>query len=90
MSFTVIYHPAVKDDAAAISKEIRDRIKSAIEIRLTSEPAKHGKPLGQYASWILEATGRGLACGVRHLRQRGSRVCHQAPQQVYDEVSERL
>ena len=45
MSFTVIFHPAVKNDAAAISKAIRDRIKSAIAIRLTSEPAKYGKPL---------------------------------------------
>lgn len=45
MAFAVIFHPAVKDDAATIAKAVRERIRSAIATRLTTEPALYGKPL---------------------------------------------
>ena len=46
MKFTVIYHPAVeKTDLPSLNRNIKTRIKKAIEERLITEPTKYGKPL---------------------------------------------
>ena len=46
MSFNVTYHQDVKDiDLPKINKDIKLRIKKAIEERLMSDPLKYGKPL---------------------------------------------
>jgi len=46
MSYIIRYHPAVRDkDVPKIDKAVRQRIKSAIELRLTTEPLKFGEPL---------------------------------------------
>ena len=46
MKFTIIYHPDVKNiDLPKINRNVRLRIKKAIEERLMTEPAKYGKPL---------------------------------------------
>lgn len=43
--FTVRYHSRVKDDIASLSKPVRERIKKAIEEKLTTKPELFGKPL---------------------------------------------
>jgi len=46
MSFNVTYHQDVKDiDLPKINKDIKLRIKKAIEERLMTDPLKYGKPL---------------------------------------------
>jgi len=46
VKFTIIYHPDVKNiDLPKINRNVRLRIKKAIEERLMTEPAKYGKPL---------------------------------------------
>ncbi len=45
MTFSVIFHPAVKEDAAVLTKTMRERIRSAIETRLVEDPSRYGKPL---------------------------------------------
>lgn len=46
MSCSVRYHPDVRDkDIPKIDKAMRQRIKSAIELRLMTEPEKYGEPL---------------------------------------------
>jgi len=46
MSFNVFYHQDVKDiDLPKINKDVKLRIKKAIEERLMSDPLKYGKPL---------------------------------------------
>ena len=46
MSFNVTYHQDVKDiDLPKINKDIKLRIKKAIEERLMNDPLKYGKPL---------------------------------------------
>ncbi len=46
MSYIVRYHPDVRDkDIPKIDKAVRQRIKSAIELRLMTEPEKYGEPL---------------------------------------------
>ena len=46
MRFAIIYHPDVRNiDLPKINKNVRLRIKRAIEERLMTEPTKYGKPL---------------------------------------------
>lgn len=46
MPFTLLYHPAVRDDDfLLIDKRTKERIRKAIEERLQVEPDKYGKPL---------------------------------------------
>ncbi len=46
MRFTIIYHSDVRNiDLPKINKNVRLRIKRAIEERLMTEPTKYGKPL---------------------------------------------
>lgn len=46
MSFTISYHPDVKQiDLPKINNDVKLRIKKAIEERLMSDPTKYGKPL---------------------------------------------
>lgn len=46
VAFEVVYHPAVvKDDIPALSKTWKDKIRDAIEEKLTTSPDFFGKPL---------------------------------------------
>jgi mRNA interferase RelE/StbE len=48
MPFEVEYHPEVKKkDLPGIPKNVRERIRKAIETRLLGSPASAGKPLRQ-------------------------------------------
>ncbi len=48
MLFEVEYHPQVKEkDLLAIPKNMRERIRKAIEVRLLGDPVSAGKPLRQ-------------------------------------------
>lgn len=56
--FEVVYHPAVaREDISALNRDVRDRIRKAIEARLTRAPQEYGKPLGGNlrAYWSLRA-----------------------------------
>jgi mRNA interferase RelE/StbE len=90
MSFTIIFHPAVKDDAAAIAKTIRERMRNAIDTRLTTEPALYGKPLRgtltgywklRVGDWRVVYTIRGNEVIVFAIKHRS---------RVHDEISDRL
>ena len=44
--FQVVYHPAVSDrDIPSLNRDIKTRIRKAIEARLTRAPQDYGKPL---------------------------------------------
>lgn len=46
MAFRLVYHPAVlEEDLRSINRDIQNRIRRAIEQRLTSEPTYYGAPL---------------------------------------------
>ena len=46
MPYQLFYHPEVqKQDLADIPKNMKSRIKKAIERRLSTEPGKYGEPL---------------------------------------------
>lgn len=90
MIFAIVFHPAVKEDAAAISKAIRERIRSAIDTRLTSEPALYGKPLrGTLAGyWKLRVGDWRVVYAIRGTEVIVFAIKHRS--RVYDEVGDRL
>ena len=45
MSFTILFHPEVAGDMAALPALMKERVKKAIAKRLMTEPALYGKPL---------------------------------------------
>ena len=46
MPYDILYHPdVVKEDISKIPNNIKQRIKTAIELRLTISPEKYGLPL---------------------------------------------
>ena len=54
--FRVVYHPAIiRDDLPAINRDVKDRIRRAIEARLTRTPQDYGKPLmgSLHSYWSL-------------------------------------
>ena len=60
MRFAIVYHQDVgKIDLPQINKNIRLRIKKAIEERLMTEPTKYGKPLRKSLKgyWKLRVGG---------------------------------
>lgn len=90
MSFDVIFHQAVKDDAADIAKAMRERIRSAIASRLTSEPALYGKPLrGTLAGyWKLRVGDWRVVYAIRGNEVIVFAIKHRS--KVYEEVGDRL
>lgn len=90
MSFTVTFHPGVKDDVAGLAKAIRERIRNAIETRLTCEPALFGKPLRgtlagywklRVGDWRVVYTIHGNEVTVYAIKHRSG---------IYDELNDRL
>ncbi len=45
MSYKLTYHHEIKDDLAAVPKNIKDRIRHAVENRLMVDPISYGVPL---------------------------------------------
>ena len=44
--FQIVYHPLVlREDIPALNRDIKDRIRRAIEMRLSRAPRDYGKPL---------------------------------------------
>ena len=64
MSYSIFYHPEAQDDIASIPKNIKSRIRRAIEQRLLVDPAKYGEPL------------RRTLRGYRKLRVGDYRIIH--------------
>ncbi|MFH1459994.1 MAG: type II toxin-antitoxin system RelE/ParE family toxin [Candidatus Omnitrophota bacterium] len=45
MKYLIFYHPEIAKDISGIPKNIKNRIRKAIENRLLSDPIKYGEPL---------------------------------------------
>ncbi len=90
MPFPVIFHPEVKDDAATLSKTMRERIKNAIETRLTSDPSRYGKPLrGTLAGyWKLRVGDWRVVYAIRNNEVVVFAIKHR--NRIYEEVHGRV
>lgn len=90
MTYLLVYHPRVAEDAAKLNGDIRARLGKAIERRLTEHPESYGKPL------------RGNLAGYWSLRVGDCRVVYRIVGQevwvlgmidrkdVYEDVFKRL
>ncbi|MFH1857247.1 MAG: type II toxin-antitoxin system RelE/ParE family toxin [Candidatus Omnitrophota bacterium] len=45
MGYVIVYHPEIIKDISGLPKNIKTRIKKAIESRLVVDPVKFGEPL---------------------------------------------
>ena len=82
MPYTLKYHPSVKtDDLPLLNNDIKLRIKSAIETRLSAAPHEYGTPLrktlkgywklrvGDYRVIFLIEDQDVLIIGIRHRKE---------------------
>ena len=90
MPFPVVFHPEVKDDAAVLSKAMRERIKNAIETRLTTDPSRYGKPLrGTLAGyWKLRVGDWRVVYAIRNNEVVVFAIKHRG--RVYEKVHGRV
>ena len=90
MPFSVVFHPEVKDDAVALPKAMRERIKNAIETRLITDPSRYGKPLrGTLAGyWKLRVGDWRVVYAIRNNEVVVFAIKHRS--RVYEEVHDRV
>lgn len=90
MGFALLFHPAVSHDVAGISKSMRERIRRAVEIRLTSEPARYGKPLrGTLAGyWKLRVGDWRVVYAIRGDAVVVFAIMHRS--RIYGDLADRL
>jgi mRNA interferase RelE/StbE len=91
MSFNVTYHQDVKDiDLPKINKDIKLRIKKAIEERLMSDPLKYGKPLRKSLKgyWKLRVGDYRVVYKIEESNVIVLAIIHR--KEVYKDVKSRL
>lgn len=90
MPFELRYHSDVKDvDIPALNKNIKNRIKKAIETRLTTEPQMYGEPLRKTLKgyWKLRVGDYRVAFKVVKDEVRILGIIHR--KKVYDKIGKR-
>jgi addiction module toxin, RelE/StbE family len=91
MSFNVTYHQDVKDiDLPKINKDIKLRIKKAIEERLMTDPLKYGKPLRKSLKgyWKLRVVDYRVVYKIEESNIIVLAIIHR--KEVYNDVKSRL
>jgi mRNA interferase RelE/StbE len=91
MSFNVTYHQDVKDiDLPKINKDIKLRIKKAIEERLMTDPLKYGKPLRKSLKgyWKLRVGDYRVVYKIEESNIIVLAIIHR--KEVYNDVKSRL
>jgi len=89
LSYSLVFHPAVREDVAALTKAVRERVRRAIETRLTVDPARWGRPLrGTLAgTWKLRVGDWRVVYAIRGDEVVVLAIKHRS--MVYDEVRDR-
>jgi mRNA interferase RelE/StbE len=91
MSFNVFYHQDVKDiDLPKINKDVKLRIKKAIEERLMTDPLKYGKPLRKSLKgyWKLRVGDYRVVYKIEESNVIVLAIIHR--KEVYNDVKSRL
>ena len=90
MSFTVIFHQDVSSDLANLNNDLKQRIKTAIVERLTTQPALYGKPLRATLKgyWKLRIGDYRLVFGIQGNEVIVYAICHR--KDVYDLIHGRI
>ena len=91
MSFKLVYHPDVrKIDIPKLDRKIRERIKKAIESRLTDAPHQYGEPLKRTLKgyWKLRVGDYRVVFKLSDTEVRIFGIIHR--KDIYDRVKYRL
>ncbi len=90
MGFNVIFHPDVAKEIAALDKTVKERLKSAIRTRLTTNPSLYGKPLRATLKgyWKLRVGDYRIVFSINSNEVIVYAICHR--KDVYGVVNSRI
>lgn len=91
MTYSLVYHHDVPtDDLPLIPRDVRERIRRAIEARLTSAPADYGKPLRHSLKslWSLRMGDYRVVYQIRAHEILILKIGHR--RDVYEQIHSRL
>ena len=77
--FRIVYHPLVpREDIPILNRDIKARIRRAIEARLTQAPQDYGKPLSGtlHAYWSLRVGDYRIVYLIQPPLVKILRICH--------------
>ena len=77
--FEILYHPAVvREDIPGLNHDIKERLRTAIENRLTRAPEDYGKPLrGELRSlWSLRVGDYRVVYRIEQKRVKVIQIAH--------------
>jgi mRNA interferase RelE/StbE len=90
MSFAVLFHQEVAADIADLPVDLKERIRTAIKERLTTEPALYGKPLRATLKgyWKLRVGDYRVVYAISGDEVIVYAICHR--RHVYESVQKRV
>lgn len=90
MAFELIYHSDIKNDTAKLDEKLKERIKTAIETRLTSAPHQYGEPLRKNLKgyWKLRVGDYRVVFKIEKKEVWIFGIIHR--KEVYKEIAKRL
>lgn len=90
MPFELLYHDEVKTDKAKLDEKMKERIKTAVETRLTTAPHQYGEPLRKNLKgyWKLRVGDYRVVFKIEKKEVWIFGIIHR--KEVYKEITKRL
>lgn len=90
MPFELLYHDEVKTDKAKLDERMKERVKTALETRLTTAPHQYGEPLRKNLKgyWKLRVGDYRVVFKIEKKEVWIFGIIHS--KEVYKEITKRL
>lgn len=90
MPFELLYHDEVKTDKAKLDEKTKERVKTAVETRLTTAPHQYGEPLRKNLKgyWKLRVGDYRVVSKIKKKEVWIFGIIHR--KEVYQEIMKRL
>ena len=90
MPFELLYHDEVKTDKAKLDEKMKERVKTALETRLTTAPHQYGEPLRKNLKgyWKLRVGDYRIVFKIEKEEVWIFGIIHR--KEVYKEITKRL
>lgn len=90
MPFELLYHDEVKTDTAKLDEKMKERVKTAVETRLTTAPHQYGEPLRKNLKgyWKLRVGDYRVVFKIEKKEVWIFGIIHR--KEVYKEITKRL
>ena len=90
MPFELLYHNEVKTDKAKLDEKMKERVKTALETRLTTAPHQYGEPLRKNLKgyWKLRVGDYRIVFKIEKEEVWIFGIIHR--KEVYKEITKRL